>query len=60
MAARPRVLRSGLAAQLESQGSRAPIHAYSESGHSPFAEEPERFNRELVDCVREVNELQAD
>jgi pimeloyl-ACP methyl ester carboxylesterase len=60
MAARPRVLRSGLSAQLEPQGSRALLHVYSESGHSPFAEEPERFNRELVDVVREVRELQPD
>jgi non-heme chloroperoxidase len=49
-----------IAAQLESQGRRALIHAYSETGHSPFAEEPERFNRDLVDFVLEVNELQAD
>ncbi len=49
-----------LAAQLESQGSRALVQVYSDSGHSPFAEEPARFNRDLVDFVREVKASQAD
>jgi len=48
-----------LAAQVESQGSRTLVHVYSKSGHSPFAEEPERFNRDLVDFVREVKGSQA-
>jgi pimeloyl-ACP methyl ester carboxylesterase len=30
------------------------VSVYSESGHSPFAEEPERFNRELAAFVREA------
>ena len=32
----------------------ARVSVYPESGHSPFAEEPERFNRELVEFARTV------
>ena len=32
----------------------AKVSVYPESGHSPFAEEPERFNRELVEFARTV------
>lgn len=30
----------------------ARVSVYPESGHSPFAEEPERFNRELIEFAR--------
>ncbi|MCU0757796.1 MAG: alpha/beta hydrolase [Steroidobacteraceae bacterium] len=33
-------------------GSR--VSVYPDSGHSPFAEEPERFNRELIEFARAV------
>lgn len=32
----------------------AKVSVYPESGHSPFAEEPERFNRELIEFARSV------
>lgn len=32
----------------------ARISIYPDSGHSPFAEEPERFNRELIEFARTV------
>jgi pimeloyl-ACP methyl ester carboxylesterase len=32
----------------------ARISLYPDSGHSPFAEEPERFNRELIEFARAV------
>ncbi len=41
-----------LAAQLESRGVRALVSVYPEAGHSPFAEEPVRFNAELAAFVR--------
>lgn len=43
-----------LAARLERQGVRAIVSVYTEAGHSPFAEEPARFNAELADFVRAV------
>jgi pimeloyl-ACP methyl ester carboxylesterase len=41
-----------LAARLESRGVRAIVSVYPEAGHSPFAEEPARFNAELIEFVR--------
>jgi pimeloyl-ACP methyl ester carboxylesterase len=43
-----------LATQLESRGTRVVISVYPEAGHSPFAEEPARFNQELARFIREV------
>ena len=43
-----------LAARLESQGTRTVVSVYPEAGHSPFAEDPERFNRELAGFIREL------
>jgi non-heme chloroperoxidase len=48
-----------LATQLVSQGAPAVVNVYAESGHSPFAEEPERFNGELLQFVREVTGAQS-
>jgi pimeloyl-ACP methyl ester carboxylesterase len=41
-----------LAAKLERQGVRAVVSVYPDAGHSPFAEEPNRFNAELTAFVR--------
>lgn len=43
-----------LAQKITAQGGRALVSVYPEAGHSPFAEEPERFNRELMDFARSV------
>lgn len=43
-----------LAAALEAQGTRAVVSVYPEAGHSPFAEEPERFNLELARFLSEL------
>lgn len=40
--------------ELVSKVPGARISVYPDSGHSPFAEEPERFNRELVEFARAV------
>lgn len=43
-----------LAAKLQAQGVYVAVSVYPESGHSPFSEEPERFNRELTLFAREA------
>jgi pimeloyl-ACP methyl ester carboxylesterase len=40
------------ARELASKVRGSSMSVYPESGHAPFAEEPERFNRELADFVR--------
>ncbi|MCC5868086.1 MAG: alpha/beta hydrolase [Gammaproteobacteria bacterium] len=50
----PEVPGRQLAAQLQAQGAYVTVSVYPESGHSPFAEEPERFNRELALFAREA------
>jgi non-heme chloroperoxidase len=47
-----------LETQLASQGVPVVVTVYEESGHSPFAEEPERFNGELLQFVRQVKGAQ--
>ena len=39
-------------AELAAKVPGARVSVYPESGHSPFAEEPERFNRELIEFAR--------
>lgn len=41
-----------LAARLERQGVRVAVSVYPDAGHSPFVEEPARFNAELAAFVR--------
>lgn len=43
-----------LATKLEARGTRVVISVHPDAGHSPFAEDPERFNRELARFIREV------
>jgi pimeloyl-ACP methyl ester carboxylesterase len=43
-----------LATKLESRGTRVVISVYPDAGHSPFAEDPVRFNRELARFIREA------
>ena len=43
-----------LATLLESRGTRVVVSVYPDAGHSPFAEDPERFNLELARFMREV------
>lgn len=40
------------ARELAAKVPRADVSVYPDSGHSPFAEEPERFNRELAEFAR--------
>ncbi len=48
-----------LAAKLERQGVRTVVSVYPDAGHSPFAEEPARFNAELAEFVRAVRDPSA-
>lgn len=43
-----------LAAKLQAQGVYVAVSVYPESGHSPFSEEPDRFNRELALFARDA------
>lgn len=42
------------AATLEAQGTRVVLSLYPDAGHSPFAEDPARFNEELADFFGEL------
>lgn len=48
-----------LAQKITAQGGKALVSVYPEAGHSPFAEEPERFNRELMEFARSVQPAAA-
>ena len=42
----------GQARELARKVPAARVSVYPDSGHSPFAEEPDRFNRELMELAR--------
>lgn len=49
-----------LAAKLERQGVRVVVSVYPEAGHSPFVEEPARFNAELAAFVRAARSPESE
>ena len=49
----------GQARELARKVPGARVSVYPDSGHSPFAEEPDRFNREMMELARATEHVAA-